>query len=142
MDTDESCSGMIQVGVASKIINNSLGTYIQGATVNRRAKSIRDNLEANAMFLSSGCETILLVSCDLAGLLPEFVASTRDAMGKTVGINPRNIIMVCTHTHSGPSLLPTNYLKSVDNEYMAQLRGWLVELAREAVEAKCHAKIG
>ena len=71
MDTDRSCSGMIQVGAASKIINNALGTYIQGATVNRRAKSIRDDLEANALFLSNHSESVLLISCVLAGFLPD-----------------------------------------------------------------------
>jgi len=70
MDTDKSYSDMIQVGAVSKIINNALGTYIQGATVNRRAKSIRDDLEANALFLSSRSESVLLISYDLAGLLP------------------------------------------------------------------------
>jgi hypothetical protein len=77
MDTGKSNSNMIHVGAASKIINNALGTYIQGATVNRRAKSIRDDLEANALFLSNHSESVLLISCDLAGLLLEFVATAR-----------------------------------------------------------------
>jgi hypothetical protein len=133
---------MIKAGAAAKVINNSLGTPIQGATVSRIAESIRDDLEANALFLSDSSESILLVSCDLAGLLPEFVAPVRDAMGKAAGIDSRSIIIACTHTHSGPSLLPTNYLKDLDREYMKQLQVWLVELAREAVEAACPARIG
>jgi len=141
MDTDESCRGMTQVGAATKVINNALGTYIQVATVNKQAKSIRDDLEANALFLSSDSESVLLVSCDLAGLLPEFVANVREAMGKAAGLTPRNIIITCTHTHSGPSLLPTSYLKPVDDEYMEQLREWLVELAQEAVEVARPARI-
>ena len=36
---------MINIGAASKIINNPLGTHIQGATVSQYAKSIRDNAD-------------------------------------------------------------------------------------------------
>ena len=133
---------LIQIGAAAKIINNSLGRQIQGATVSRLAESIRDDLEANAIFLSDGSESILLVSCDLAGLLPEFVATVREAMGKAAGVASRNIIIACTHTHSGPALLPTNYLKDLDREYMERLREWLVQLAQEAVEAARPARIG
>ena len=142
MGTDEVSHEMIKVGAASKIINNVLGTHIQGATVGKRAKSIRDNLEANALFLNNGSESVLLVSCDLAGLVPKFVVSAREAMGEATGLAPRNIIITCTHTHSGPSLLPTNYLKPVDNEYMERLKVWLVELTREAVDAARPAKVG
>lgn len=142
MSIDGASKGTIKVGAASKIINNSLGTQIQGATVYKLANSIRDDLEANALFLSSGAESILLVSCDLAGLIPRFVASARKAMGEAAGIEPRNIIIACTHTHSGPSLLPTNCQKPLDEEYMERLQKWLVEVAEEAVEAARPARIG
>jgi len=61
------------------------------------------------------------------------VATAREAIGKAAGLTPRNIIIAFTHTHSGPSLLLTSYLKDLDREYMEQLRERLLELAREAV---------
>lgn len=133
---------MIQAGASSKIINNVLGAHIQGATVNKKAMSIRDDMEANALFLSSDSESILLVSCDLVGLIPEFMTPVREAMAEAAGLAPRNIIIACTHMHSGPSLIPTSYGKPVDKEYMDRLHGWLVELAREAVEAARPARVG
>ena len=132
----------MKAGAATKIINNALGTHIQGATVGKLAKSIRDDLEANALFLSDGSESILLVSCDIVGLWPEFVAPVREAMGEAAGIKSRNVIIACTHTHSGPSLLPTNYLKDLDRQYMDRLHVWLAELAREAAETARPARIG
>lgn len=132
----------LKAGASSKIINNLLGTHIQGATVSQKANSIRDDLEANALFLSNNSESILLVSCDLVGLLPDFIASARETMGEAIGIDPRNIIIACTHTHSGPSLIPTNYLKPIDSEYMERLQEWLVTLAKEAADTSRPAKIG
>jgi hypothetical protein len=63
-------------------------------------------------------------------------------MAEATGLAPRNIIIVCTHTHLGPSLIPTNYLKPVDHEYMERLKVWLVELAGEAVAAERPARVG
>ena len=133
---------MIKIGAASKVINNELGSAIQAATHQKRAKSIRDDLEANALFLSDGSESVLLVSCDLAGLVSGFAAAARGAMAEAAGLSPRNIIIAATHTHSGPSLIPTNYLNPPDSAYMDRLQAWLVELARDAVASACPGRIG
>jgi len=137
----ENIMGNIRAGGAWKVINNELGTHIQGATVNRMAEYIRDNLEVNALFLKSDSESILFINCDLVGLISDFVADVREVIWKAIGIDEHSIIISCTHTHSGPSLLPTNYLKPIDEEYMEKLRGWLVELARDAVESARPARL-
>ena len=133
---------MIEIGAGSKIINNELGRPIQGATVDQCAKSIRDDLEANALYLKSEVEALLLVSCDLAGLLGPFVQTAREAMGEAAGVPPRNVIVAGTHMHSGPSLIPTNHRKPVDEEYTDRLQGWLVELAGESRVSAKPGRIG
>lgn len=130
------------VGAASKVINNEPGRWVQGAGVPRRATEIRDDLEANALYLSNGEVEILLVSCDLVGLESPYAIRVREAMGKAADIPPRNVLISCTHTHGGPSLVRTNYLMTLDEPYMERLQGWLVELAREAVESAAPGKIG
>ena len=61
-------SPSLHVGAASKVINNRLGSWVQGAGVPRTATKQRDNLEASGLYLSNGKTKLLLVSCDLAGL--------------------------------------------------------------------------
>ena len=124
---------MIQIGAASRVINNELGTVIQGASVFQRVKFIRDDLEANALFLKDGGESVLLVSCDLAGMEQQYAVRYREAMAAACGIPARSIIIAATHTHAGPSVLPTNYFKTLDTEYLGRLEGWLADLAKEAV---------
>ncbi len=132
----------LQVGAASRVINNRLGGWVQGAGVPRVATKQRDDLEANGLYLSDGKTQLLLVSCDLVGLNSSHVAAIREAMGEATKIPPRNILITCTHTHGGPSLIKTNYLMPIDLPYVNRLQDWLVELAKEAVESARPGKIG
>ena len=59
---------MMQIGAAWRVINNPIGRLVQGASVDTVADSIRDNCEANALFLKNGAKSVLFVSCDVAGL--------------------------------------------------------------------------
>lgn len=134
--------GLLKIGAGSKLINNDIGGWVQGAGVPKKATRIRDDLEANALYLSNGETQIMLVSCDLAGLESSFVIRAREAMAKVSGIPPRNILISCTHTHGGPSVLRTNYLMPIDHKYLDRLEGWLVELAAETVKSARPGKIG
>ena len=132
---------MLTAGAASRVINGELGRPIQGATVDRCAESVRDDLEANALFLRSDDATVLLISCDLAGIVPEVTADVREAASRATGIPARNIIVAATHTHSGPSVISTNYTKPVDVEYLTRLPAWLTDLATEAVEGASPCRV-
>jgi len=132
----------LQVGAASIVINNHIGGWVNGAGVPKRATVIRDDLEANGLYLSDGKVQLLIVSCDLAGLESARSDQIRESMRRAVGIPSLNILISCTHTHGGPSLLKTNYLMPLDEEYMDRLEVWLVDLAQEAVCSSRPGKIG
>ena len=133
---------MLTVGAASVVINNEIGREIQGATVHQKARFVRDDLEANALYLTDQDHAVMLVSCDLGVLTSDFVFPTRQAMGQAAGIDPRTIIIAGTHTHSGPSVLASNRVKPVDTAYLNELRSRLVDLAKRTVDAARPAKIG
>lgn len=133
---------MIRIGAASKVINNQLGRYVQAAGVKKKATEIRGELEANALYIETETEKILLISCDLCGLEDFITRPTCQTIGKATGIPADSILITCTHTHGGPSLIKTNYLMPVDHEYIAKLKGWLVELAKDAVSSAADGAIG
>ncbi|MFP4248024.1 MAG: hypothetical protein ACLFU7_00110 [Armatimonadota bacterium] len=133
---------MLKVGAATRIINNDLGTPIQGASVDQTVSRIRDDLEANAMLLRGDDEAVLLVSCDLGALLPEYVEGFRRTMAAAADLPERGVIITCTHTHTGPSVLPTSYFKEIDDAYHQRLDGWLGEVAAEAADSARPARIG
>ena len=132
----------LQVGAATSVITPPLGSWQQGAGVTRKGERIRDELEANALYLTDGQTPILLVSCDLVGLELAAIEPIRKAISAASGIPPRQVIITCTHTHSGPSLIRTNYHMPVDLAYIRQLSGKLVDLARAAVDSAQPAQIG
>jgi hypothetical protein len=132
---------MIETGSASTVITNKLGTHIQGAAVGGKAKYVRDDLEAGAFCLKRGNTTVMFVSCDLGGLEPGFTVEARNAMAEKTGLSPRSIIIGGTHT-GGPSVLPTNYQKTIDLEYLEFLKVKLVDLADRALNSLQPSRLG
>jgi hypothetical protein len=133
---------MIRIGAASIDITPELGRDIQGASVNKKAASVRDPLEANALFLESDEATILLISCDLVGLPTDFFAAVSRKIAGLTGVPASNVIIACTHTHTGPSLIETNYFKKVDAEYLDSLSGKLVGVAERTRDSLQPALLG
>ncbi len=77
-----------------------------------------------------------------SGLESAVVKPIRDAIANASGIPPRQVIITCTHTHSGPSLIRTNYHIPVDEVFIRQLSKKLVHVADAAITAARPAKIG
>jgi hypothetical protein len=133
---------LLQVGAATCFITPPLGSWQQGAGVTRKGERIRDELEANALYITDGQTPLLLISCDLVALELSAVGPIREAISTAAGIPPRQVIITCTHTHSGPSLVRTNYYIPVDEAYIQQLSQRLVDVAADAVATARPAKIG
>ena len=132
----------LKVGAATCLITPAVGSWQQGAGVTRKGERIRDELEANALFLTDGQTPLILISCDLVGLDLATVGPIRNAISSVAGIPPRQVIVTCTHTHSGPALIRTNYHIPVDKSYIGLLSQKLVDVASDAVAAAKPAKIG
>lgn len=132
---------MIEAGAATIVINNELGTAIQGASVNQVVRAIRDDLEANALYLRRDGAAVLFISCDVVGIEPDDTKRYVAGIARATGIAPEAVIIAGTHTHGGPSVLPTNYLKVVDRAYLDRLGGWLEQVSKEAVAAAKPAQV-
>jgi neutral ceramidase len=132
----------LQVGAATTIITPPIGSWKQGAGVTRKGERIRDELEANVLYISDGETPLLLISCDLVGLNLGDVVPIREAISRETDVPPRQVILTCTHTHSGPSLLKTNYHMPVDRAYIDSLLPKLVTVSAKAVAQAQAGKIG
>ncbi len=133
----------MEAGSATVTINCEIGDDIAGQFHRRFCEYIRDDLEANALYLADDQLQVLLVSLDLAGLFDApYVSAVRNAIEAATGVPARNVILTSTHTHDAPDtagLLPD----SVKNEnYLVRLKDWLVEVATEAVAAARPARFG
>jgi hypothetical protein len=143
---------MLKAGTATQIINNELGTVIQGATHMKNVQRIRDDLEANALWIESDGNGSLFITCDLGGADLEYTEGLLPDIAEASGVPRDSILIGCSHTHSAPSVLgPTHPDKPIDDVYLERLRTWLCTAASEAVSsaevaeiawAKGHAEIG
>ena len=101
-----------QVGYASVNINPPLGIGMMGYYIPRYAKGFLDDLEASALALSLGEETVLLVSVDTCLIFTEDCKAYLEQIAAATGIAYSNIFLSATHTHTGPLLAPTDMFEA------------------------------
>ena len=133
---------MLTAGGARRIINCEIGDGLCGQLHNRICRSIHDDLEANVFYLADGNQQLLLVSLDLVVLDTMFARQVGEAIEAKTGIPARDVLLCCTHTHTGP--YTTQLLHDVprNDAYLARLKSWLVDAAQEAVAAARPALVG
>ena len=89
---------------------------------------LHDPLMARALLLDDGRTKIAIVVCDLIGLTPAAVAGIRHRIARKSSIPAVNILISCTHTHSGPTSMPfRGVMGNVDT-------AWLMEAERRIVD--------
>jgi Neutral/alkaline non-lysosomal ceramidase, N-terminal len=122
--------------------------YLAGFDPNRKAQGVLDPIYVRAIYLNDGENAVAIVVCDLIGLL----LPTTEWIRKAVGIvPPENILLCCTHTHSGPDTLgfwgpsikglPVPLATGVDKKYLKLLKDKIVHAVTRAKKKAVPAKI-
>ncbi len=102
----------MKAGFAKQDITPRVGVelYGFGPYLNRCSIGVRDNLQARAVAFDSGSKKALIVSCDLCALGPDAVGEIRKIIvARHAELAASDIMVVCSHTHSGPSTAAVNY---------------------------------
>lgn len=107
-----------------------------------KSAGMLDPIYARAVYLHDGNEQILLFSCDLLGLNRDFVSRLREGIEAAVGLPGRNILLACTHTHSGPATLFLWECGGVESGYLEWLYDCLLELARQVFHQRIPVRVG
>ena len=152
-------SSSIYAGAATITITPSTDpgpVYLAGFDANRRATGVHDELYSRAFALrvladdvSTGSgETLVLVVCDLIGLLRAEVQTIEQAAragAKERGMELGTLVIACTHTHSGPDTLglwgPSRFRSGANPHYRAWLRAQIADAAVQAVAALRPARL-
>jgi len=95
----------MRAGTAKTVITPPLPVQLAGHKGRRVGVSVADELHSRALVLEKGNEKICIVSNDLLWLGRNHVKRIRDIVFNLTGINQANILVACTHTHSGPDTL-------------------------------------
>ena len=133
----------MHVGSATRVTNCEIGDDLSGQLHRRPCERIRDNLEANFLYLKDDKESVLLVGLDLAGLFEwSYVREVTTAVEARTGVSARSVIITSTHTHDGPDTLGLLHDAPRNDAYLARLRTWILEGAEEAVRGARPARLG
>ena len=128
----------MKVGISSVNITPPIGVPMAGYSARMgSAKEIHDDLYAKAIIFNDKDTKAALVRCDLIGLERDFVEETRRLIESETGIDRNNIMITCTHTHSGPitdSLIPD--LDAWMKVLSRKIKGAVIAANRNLKEAK------
>jgi hypothetical protein len=128
-------------GAATSVITPSLGASLCGATQDRRAENVHDDLHARCLVLDNGEARIALVVLDLIAARKEWLGEIKHQVHGHTGIPLSHILISCTHTHSAPT--PVNVFQSnPEKDYLIWAAPRVADCVRVAVKRLQPARVG
>ena len=132
----------LMAGAAKTVITPPVGVDLSGFGGRvSPSQGVHDDLRAGALCLEAG-ETVLLMTADLVGLDADSISEVRRGIAARTEVPAGNIMVTCSHTHSGPATPCLPFLGRPDADYMADLKRMLVDVAVEAWERRVPARWG
>lgn len=96
----------LRVGASRRDITPSYPVEMRGSFSRRPATRANDPLYAKALWLEDAHERAALVTCDLITVTRDMLEKCRAHLGDKLGMEPRQLILTGTHTHSAPRVEP------------------------------------
>ena len=132
---------LLQAGFARVNVTPMLGIGMAGYYVSRKADSVLDELEINALALACGETKVVLMSIDHCGIVKAVLNPMRQHVCDVTGLPWEAVYMHSTHTHTGPFLNadPTDPLEI---EYAEFVKKRFADVAVMALADLKPAKMG
>jgi len=139
----------LKAGVSLVDISPGPGIELAGYPHHPRYnRGIHDPLFAGCICLDDGATRIALVCMDILMYSKKEVRVVREEISRLTPIPAANILISCSHTHSGPWASGRLDLEALeqklepDPKFMADLRRKLVSLVKEAWDGRFEATVG
>lgn len=139
----------LRAGIAMTDISPEKGIELAGYPhCPRNNTGIHDPLFAGCICLDDGSTKLAIVTMDLLFYSKKYVRELRKRVEATMGILGKNVMLCCSHTHSGPWAAGRLDLEALekglkpDESYIRELQYKLYRLIVEASENMFDAKAG
>jgi len=125
----------MKIGFGKVDITPRVGVELAGfgPFLNRHSIAVRDRLWSRAMAVERDGQVAVLVSNDIISLYRHYVERIRELVHEATGLAPEQVMVHCTHTHSGPVIGTLNGWGDPDYPYLELLPGRIAQAAIEAV---------
>ena len=122
--------GKLRASAGEVDLNPPIGGWMTGFAARvLPTTGVHDPIMARAVLIDDGGTRLAIVSCDLLGFASAAVAEMRSRIAAKTSIPAGNILICCTHTHSGPSSMPLRgWLAVVDEQWLEEAKTRIVEL--------------
>ena len=126
----------MELGFAKNDITPRIGVELCGfgPYLNRHSLGVHDELWARAMAVRVGEKRAVVIACDLVGVGPQTTEQVRRLLAEKAGLAADEIMICCSHTHSGPA--PGVYIGwgETDPPYLETLPYRIAAAAEQAIE--------
>jgi len=118
----------IKVGVGETVITPPIGTPMAGYARPEVSKGVHDDLHARSLVIEdSRSKAVVMMTLSVINIREELFERIRAEVSEATGIPGDNILVSCTHTHSGPNVSAAGeeYQKLlVDNSVRSAVDAW------------------
>jgi len=123
-------STQLQAAADQVNLEPPIGSWLTGFGLRMNpSNEQRDDLMARAVLLDDGETKLVIVSCDLIGILAPTIAKLRNRIAAQSDIPAQNITITCTHTHSAPATMPfRGVLGYINHNWFATVQDKIVAL--------------
>ena len=135
----------LQVGYAQTTVNPPLNYPLHGYYLERFGKGFIDDLEASALAVSHGNDTVVFISVDNGGFKIPVINEFLTVINKKTGLSKENVFITATHSHTAPSTFYPEFFetdKGKIDEYINFLSEKLSEITKSAIEDLKPAQMG
>ncbi|MCF6175728.1 MAG: neutral/alkaline non-lysosomal ceramidase N-terminal domain-containing protein [Victivallaceae bacterium] len=138
----------LRAGTAQVDISPEQPMYLWGYPhAERISTGVNDPLYASVLFLDNGDDAVITIALDLLYITAEDTVEIRNRIVDQMDIDAANIMITCSHTHSGPvtvDLLISGsdpIVPAVDKAYMTQVKNRVVDAAIAAGNSAVEAEV-
>jgi hypothetical protein len=135
----------IRAGAGKRLITPPVGGPFVGIPERDLAdgsRGVHDQLYARALVLDNGSTIVALASLDLFAITRELTAEIAQNVSAKTGIPPDNVVLVASHTHSGPSVSHTFVGGEPDGGWVAVLISEVTNAVEDALKSARWARVG
>ena len=125
---------MLTAGVSCLDITPPLGIALRGYFEERTASTVHDPLYVRSFVLEDGGRAVAVAVCDLIGVERKYLDQARARIVETTNLKPEDVLICCTHTHTGP--------QTGEDEYTQWLWRRIADGVRIAWQAREPAQVG
>jgi neutral ceramidase len=148
-DGEERVNEGLMAGFSRSDISPAPGIELAGYPHHPRPNTgVRDPLYASCLYLDDGRTAVAIVSLDILMISRRVARAIRERIGRETPVPAGNVMILCSHTHSGPWASGRLDLEAIerglapDAGWLERLQGAVVSCVAEAGSARFPAAIG